>query len=269
MRNALREATVAALGFVFGLAPQGVLATQSAGPTPAARTPVLVELFTSEGCSSCPAADALLKHLISQQPIAGIEILGLSEHVDYWDELGWRDPFSSSRFTERQNEFARAFGDPQKVFTPQAVVDGREPVLGSDFAAIQRAALAAAKHPRATLAVSASRSNGGSTASVKVTVGDIPADLKSRKIRVVVAIVQDELRTVVSRGENASKTLGHDAVVRALETAGEIKNGASPGDLVKEIALKTDWSSGKLRAVAFLQEDRSRRILGSAAAPIG
>src|SRR2546422_895176 len=103
------------------LAPQ-----QSPGP----RTPVLVELFTSEGCSSCPPADALLAKLEIQQPIAGAEIVAMEEHVDYWNQQGWMDPFSSEQWTERQQRYAATRRD-QGIYTPQMVVDGRAEFVGS------------------------------------------------------------------------------------------------------------------------------------------
>lgn len=232
-----------------------------------ARTPVLVELFTSEGCSSCPPADEILRRLIADQPMENVEIIGLSEHVDYWDGLGWRDPFSSARFTERQNDYARALGDPEKVYTPQMIVNGREQVLGGNVDAIRRALTTAAKEPHAALTISGKRSIAGKVAAVNIEVAEIPASLRTGKMRVVVAVVQDGIESNVLRGENANRRMTHDAVVRAMESIGDVKDGAA-GSFAKEIKLKDEWTSGTLRVVAFLQDDRTRRVMGSAAAPL-
>src|SRR5207244_6474025 len=96
-----------------------------------AALPILVELFTSEGCSSCPPADAVLARLHEKQPVPGVEIVALSEHVDYWNYIGWRDPFSDEQFSDRQSRYAKAVGRG-RVYTPQVIVDGRLDVLGSD-----------------------------------------------------------------------------------------------------------------------------------------
>src|SRR3954447_9590564 len=106
---------------------------------------ILVELFTSEGCSSCPPADATLARLHEKQPVPGVQLLVLSEHVDYWNNLGWRDPFSDEQFTARQARY----GD--RIYTPQAMVDGRIDVLGSDEAGIARAAAGAASEPHGSV----------------------------------------------------------------------------------------------------------------------
>src|SRR6478752_4847234 len=107
--------------------------TRAEGPTP-----VIVELFTSEGCSDCPPADTLLEKLIATQPIAGAEIIGLGQHVDYWDRLGWKDRFSSSALTARQQLYQTRFAT-DSIYTPQMVVDGRAEFVGSDASAARKA----------------------------------------------------------------------------------------------------------------------------------
>src|SRR5438270_13932372 len=115
-----------------------------------AALPILVELFTSEGCSSCPPADAVLARLHKEQPVKGVTLLMLSEHVDYWNYLGWRDPYSDALFSERQQRYGG------RVYTPQAMVDGRIDVLGSDEEGIAPPARAPAPAPPRTLKISRS-----------------------------------------------------------------------------------------------------------------
>src|SRR2546426_7678566 len=134
------------------------------------RTPVLVELFTSEGCSSCPPADMLLGRLQQSQPVAGVEVITLSEHVDYWNQLGWTDPFSSAGLTERQRQYAAALrGDG--VYTPQIVVDGKSGFVGSDSQKALRAIAEAAKAPKAGVRLSC----GGNPLGLAVRIDNVPA----------------------------------------------------------------------------------------------
>ncbi|MSV30282.1 MAG: DUF1223 domain-containing protein [Bryobacterales bacterium] len=218
-----------------------------------ARTPVLVELFTSEGCSSCPPADALLIKLETQQPFAPARVIALSQHVDYWDRLGWKDPFSSPAFTGRQREYTR--GDS---YTPQMIVDGGAAFVGSDVAkagmAIQKAALA----PKAPINLS----RGAQSGTLRIHaegLPDTPAD-------VMLAIVEDNLVTNVERGENAGKSIAHVAVARRLSAIGKTKGGSFTGDAV--IKLDRTWKHENVRAVVFVQERLTRRILGVQAIPL-
>jgi hypothetical protein len=116
----------------------------------APRKPVLIELFTSEGCSSCPPADALLSRLQQSQPIPGVELITLSEHVDYWNQLGWTDPFSSAVLTVRQRQYAAVLrGDG--VYTPQMIVDGKTGFVGSDSQKALQAISEAARAPKTAI----------------------------------------------------------------------------------------------------------------------
>src|SRR3954465_9521266 len=113
------------------LAALVMIAASQPASAPSARVPVVVELFTSEGCSSCPPADALLSRLAKEQPVAGAQIIPLGMHVTYWDQLGWKDPASLPDATTRQQDYGRVFGE-DRVYTPQAVVDGHDELVGSD-----------------------------------------------------------------------------------------------------------------------------------------
>src|SRR5579864_1046092 len=111
---------------------------------------VIVELFTSEGCSSCPPADALLKELSEQQKVKGVEIVALEEHVDYWNHLGWKDPYSAAEFSQRQSDYAQVFGS-DGVYTPQMIVDGQSELVGSRSLAAREAIENAANQPKAEI----------------------------------------------------------------------------------------------------------------------
>lgn len=174
---------------------------------------VLVELFTSEGCSSCPPADALLAR-IAREGAGGAPVVTLSEHVDYWDELGWRDRFSSPAFTRRQEAYVRRLrlAGP---YTPQLVVAGRADVLGSDARAARGAIAAAARGATGRIdARLVPDGRGGLTVLVEAAwSAGIAAD-------VLVALVQDRAMTRVARGENAGRTLEHVSVARSLAVLG-------------------------------------------------
>jgi len=227
----------------------------SAAPAPP-RVPVVLELFTSEGCSSCPPADRLLAALLEEQPVAGALVIGISEHVDYWDHQGWRDPFSNALFTRRQQVYAARFGT-DRIYTPQMVVDGRAEFVGGDraeaLAGIRRAA-----------------------ASRKTPVGLAWATSERRAIRVQVApgaapnadvwlvIVEDGLSSAVTRGENGGHTLHHAAVARRLTKLGAT---SKDGSFSAEPAAAPDpeWRTPALTAIVFLQDRRSGAIIGAGA----
>ena len=138
MRAASGLVGLCAAAVVIAAAPGGQAAQKQE------RVPVLAELFTSEGCSSCPAADMLLRRLGANQPVDGVEIIALGEHVTYWDRLGWKDLFSSMQFTARQVAYAKRLG-ADEVYSPQLVIDGRTEVVCSDWNAVSGALTEAAR----------------------------------------------------------------------------------------------------------------------------
>ena len=252
--------------FLFLLAAAAPLVPQAraqAGEPPRARVAVLAELFTSEGCSSCPPADAFLRRLIGEQPIDGVEVIALSEHVDYWNRLGWRDPFSSKQFSERQSAYARV-RQSDRIYTPQLVIDGNAEVVGSDAAAAHRAILAAARAPHARLQLEAAR-DGIDRIAVRLEVSDIPREAGGA-LRAMAALVEDGLAADVTRGENANRRLRHDAVVRDLRAIGDV--AAQGASLTADFALDAAWAVEHLRVVAFLQDSRTLRVMGAATAPV-
>ncbi|MEZ5354724.1 MAG: DUF1223 domain-containing protein [Bryobacteraceae bacterium] len=210
----------------------------------AAQTPVVVELFTSEGCSSCPPADALLSAIRKAAPAEGVEVIALSEHVDYWNQLGWRDPFSSRQFSERQQEYARRF-QIRGPYTPQMVVDGRWEFVGSDRGRLEGVLREAAAKPKARVEIVR---NGAELAITVPGAADGEAWM---------AITEDGLATAVKRGENGGRTLRHDGVVRKMARLGK-------GRRFRE-AWKPDgtWRGG-LRVVVFVT-DRNGAVVAAGA----
>jgi hypothetical protein len=256
--------TAAVIAFVLsGLSFR--LVTAAAPPVP-----IVVELFTSEGCSSCPPADAFLQKLVETQPLEGAQIIALGEHVDYWDHQGWKDRFSSASLTSRQQVYGARF-NTESIYTPQMVVDGRAEFVGSDAGAARKALERARATPHgivrivlddrsATGAPSAARA-----VAVAVTASDLPAG--GDRADVIVAVTEDRLRSDVKRGENHGRVLTHAAVVRYLASAGDAARDV-PTTVRAEIPIASDWQRAQLKVVAFVQERRSRAILAAASLPV-
>jgi hypothetical protein len=225
----------------------------------AASTPVLVELFTSEGCSSCPPADALLSRLDRTQPIRGADIIVLEEHVDYWDRLGWKDSFSSEAATARQNEYGEAFGGSQ-VYTPQMIVDGRAEFVGSSDADALRAIRVASQAPKPAIQLTWEK---GDTLAIHIEQVNNAGHGDGQQLFLVVA--ENMLHSDVKRGENAGRVLEHNGVVRQVLPLGKID--AAPAGFSSRVAVHSvrEWNRAHLRAVVFVQERRSRHVLAAAA----
>jgi len=235
------------------------------GNTPGpGRSPVVVELFTSEGCSSCPPADALLAQLAVQPPAENVQVIALEEHVDYWDELGWVDPFSSREWTSRQYAYAGTLGN-RNPYTPQMVVQGQAEFVGSHAQLARQKILEAASNASAPVTLEQAQAEGKGGINLKVTVGKWTGTAKSGAVEVWLAITETGLHSAVTGGENAGHELRHAAIVRTMHKIGEAKGDGEPSFSANANApLHSDWKRENLRAVVFVQEKKSRRILGAA-----
>lgn len=231
------------------------------GPPPAGG-PVVLELFTSQGCSSCPPADRLLTRLAKDPKLAG-RVIPLSFHVDYWDHIGWQDPFASPRWSERQRQYGRAFRS-NRIYTPQLVVNGRTECIGSQENVVRQqiaSALAAPSAGRVILEAGPAGADG--RLRVKAGAERLSA---GGGLDLWVAVWETGLETPVGAGENASRKLHNDYVVRRLEKALTLPGKPGAQDSA-ELVLGLDkrWKRENLGVAAFLQDPETRAILGAAA----
>ncbi len=217
-----------------------------------AKPTVLVELFTSEGCSSCPPADRVLSQLEKQQPNGNAEIITLALHVDYWNYLGWKDEFSSKQFSERQSGYAERF-KLDSIYTPQMVVDGQTQFVGSNLGTAQKAISDSAKNQKANIEIS----NANDKLKIKIT--DAPAHDDSY---VWLAIAEDDLRTNVRRGENGGKTLDHVSVVREMKLLGNLAAADKIFESETALQFNSNWKKENLKFVVFVQGVNSKKIFG-------
>jgi hypothetical protein len=232
-----------------------LLAGETAPGASGAGVPVVVELFTSEGCSSCPPADALLMELDRRQPVAGAEIIALGEHVDYWNQLDWKDRFSSALYSQRQSRYAARF-HLESVYTPQMVINGRAEFVGNDAARAAKAIAAAAHAP----AIAARIGIRTAADAVQVEISHAPL----RALDVFLAVTESGLSTQVGKGENRGRLLRHTAVVRELRKLGTTSGGHFAAQT--PVTLDPGWRRQNLRAVVFLQDASTLEIAGAAQA---
>jgi hypothetical protein len=204
----------------------------------------------------------LLATLDREQRVGNAEIIALEEHVDYWDHLGWRDPFSSTQWTERQQEYAASFRN-EGIYTPQMVVDGRAEFVGSSQSQARSAIAEAVREPKAEITL-LSRAESNGKVHVSIAMKMLPA-AGPQKIQVWLAVTESGLHSNVSHGENAGEDLHHAAVVRSLRKVGDAalnQEAAYTGE--QDVQLDSAWKRENLRVVAFVQDAKTRYILGAA-----
>ncbi len=225
-------------------------------------SPVLIELFTSEGCSSCPPADIFLQKLDTTQPVPGAQLIVLSEHVTYWDQDGWKDPNSSPSLTERQSSYEGVLGE-KTVFTPQMIVDGTQEIhLANNPQQIKDLLQKAAATPKVPIRIGEVTVDAATPTMLRAHI-ETDANFEKHNADVYVAIALDHVESQVLRGENGGHHLVHVAVVQELTKVGKLQKGKTFTQDV-QLKLKPGTDPKNVRLVALVQESGPGKVLGAA-----
>jgi hypothetical protein len=259
----LDAVAVIAKNSVFGVA----FACMVAAPFARAATPdtaqprVLVELFTSEGCSSCPPVDALLEQWDKTQPLAGAQMIVLSEHVDYWDHDGWKDPYSSAAITDRQDAYVRVMG-LNSPYTPQVIVDGTSVLKLSDEKQVEDAFDKAKAAPQVPVTLGKTVV-GASTPGILDSHVDVDGTSATKNADIYAAVALNQTQSQVTKGENSGHLLTNVAVVQQIQKIGKLEKGKT---VSKDIRFKLEPGTDpkNLRLVVFVQESGPGRVIGVA-----
>lgn len=233
---------------VFGLAASS---PRKKPVKPAAQPVVVLELFTSQGCSSCPPADQALQELTEKAARAGQAVYGLSFHVDYWNRLGWQDPFSNKLFTDRQRQYDRAL--KSQTYTPQLVINGRQDVIGGQRAKIEQTIQTIQQQPAsAFVGVDGSVTREAKQVNVKYELS------AAGPYRVNIALVQKEAHTAVGNGENGGRTLVNTNVVRQFKT---VEQPGASGSVA--LPLPDDLKPDQTAVLVYLQRNDTGQVVGA------
>jgi hypothetical protein len=226
-----------------------------------AAAPVLVELFTSEGCSSCPPTDGLLEKMDTLQPVPGAQLIVLSEHVDYWNHDGWTDPYSSASITSRQNSYVRALG-LKTAYTPQIFIDGTAELRSNDPAQASQTFQKAISVSKVPIRIASATIEGNNPAIVQGTI-EAESGQEQHNADIYVAVALDHAESQVDSGENRGRHLEHVAVVLEIAKVGKLEKGK---DFRQDFRVKVKiphTASTDLRIVAFIQETGPGQVLGA------
>ena len=238
----------------------GCLSACACAQTAVTPNAVLVELFTSEGCSSCPPADALLKQMDGKLSPSGQTVIALSEHVTYWNHDGWVDPFSQQIFTDRQSNYKERF-QLDDVYTPQMVINGDSQVSGGNTQAILKALAAETAAPEASVKI-VSVVIAGKILSVTFAVS---GDLPKKGADILAAVAENQVTSNVSHGENGGRTLTHVSVVRTLTKVATLKGAAT---MTVKVPLGNGPAGAPRHLVVFAQTTGLGKVLSVATAPL-
>jgi len=227
-------------------------------------TPVLVELFTSEGCSSCPPADEFLARLNREQPLTGITVIGIEEHVDYWNHDGWIDPYSSAEWTSRQVAYVDRLKE-NTAYTPQAVIDGQRSVVGVHEREVLQSIRESARESQSEIEANLETPAADGLLNVHVRAAKLEPS-GNDSVEIWLAITEKDLASKVNKGENAGRELSHSVVLRSLKKLGVASANGGTFDGSAQAKLSRDWKPQNVEAIVFAQEKKSRRVLGVAIA---
>lgn len=242
------------MNFLIGLLTTFSLVASlpTAGPVkPAAQPVVVLELFTSQGCSSCPPADRNLQELTQQAIRTGQAVYSLSFHVDYWNRLGWQDPFSNKQFTDRQRQYDRAL--QTQTYTPQLVINGRQDIIGGQRNRIEQAIQTIQKQPAAAFI----GINSSVVRDAKQVILHYELSAKG-PYRVNVALVQKEARTAVGKGENGGRTLINTNVVRQFRT---LEPSGTSGSVT--LPLPAGLQANQTAVLVYAQRTNDGQVVGA------
>lgn len=218
---------------------------------PAPQPVVVLELFTSQGCSSCPPADKALQDLTQKAAQSGQAVYGLSFHVDYWNRMGWQDPFSNKQYTDRQRQYDRRL--KTQTYTPQLIVNGSQDIIGGQRGRIEQAIQTIQKQPAsAFIGVDGHVSQANQQVNIKYELST------PGPFRVNVALVQKEARTLVSNGENGGRTLINTHVVRQFRT---IENSGTSGSV--SLPIPDDLKAEQTAVMVYVQRSDTGQIVGA------
>jgi hypothetical protein len=253
MKTAL---SILILFIVAFLSVTGLAADRKAAPVP-----ILVELFTSEGCSSCPPADRWLLQMDTAQPLTGAELIVLSEHVDYWNHDGWKDPYSSSLLTERQEDYAHAFR-LDSPYTPQVVVNGTVNLRLSDPQQVRQTFQQASTATTIPVTIRSAAVTAGNPQVVHASV-EVDGSSVEQPTDIYAAVALNHAESQVLHGENGGKHLMHVAVVQQLTKIGKLEKGKNFSSEF-EIKLKPETDPKNIRLIVFAQESGPGKVVGAA-----
>jgi len=265
----LRGVSALALAAILAVCLRAQGADSAPSPAkPQDRGPVLVELFTSEGCPHCPEADAMLEKMYTEQSVDGAQIIALEEHVDYWNRPAWVDHFSSPAYTARQQGYADAM-DLDSLYTPEMVVDGLVEFVGNNAGRARSTIFALGRAPLPAISIRPAPATGKKAPSAALVQIEAAGVTRQSAADVFLVVAEDKLISRVGGGSNSGESWPHSSVARLFQSAGKLPAGHGDLSMTVELAPpQSGWRVENLRLIAFVQEEETQRVVALGTAPL-